>query len=173
MKTTNQQRKKRQGPRPAEGPPDVLQYGLWYLAKFGDTSEKNLRTKMRNKTDEESWIDEAIQKLIDLGYQSDERFAELIVRKGLESKSWGRARIEAEMFRKGVPSDVAKEAMVVLQDDDPATRADEALGKKFRLKNLVEQKDRARATRYLASRGFDFQSISAAISRHNDHCSIS
>jgi regulatory protein len=128
---------------------------------------------MRNKTDEESWIDEAIQKLIDLGYQSDERFAELIVRKGLESKSWGRARIEAEMFRKGVPSDVAKEAMVVLQDDDPATRADEALGKKFRLKNLVEQKDRARATRYLASRGFDFQSISAAISRHNDHCSIS
>lgn len=164
-----QQRKKRQGPRPAKGPECVLNYGIWYLSKFGDTSEKNLRTKMRNKTDNENWIDQALQKLMDLGYQSDERFAELIVRRGLESKSWGRARIEAEMVRKGVPSEVAREALVVLQDDDPAARATEALAKKFRMRELVEQKDRARATRYLASRGFDFQSISVAISRHNEH----
>ena len=167
----HQQKQRRQGPRPAKGPECVANYGVWFLSKFGDTSEKNLRTKMRNKTDNESWIDAAIQKLIDLDYQSDERFAELIVRRGLESKSWGHARIEAEMVRKGVPSEVAKEALVALQDDDPAERATDALAKKFRLRELVEQKDRGRATRYLASRGFDFQSISVAIARHNGEIS--
>lgn len=167
MNTQHSQRKKRQGPRPAKGPECVVNYGTWYLAKFGDTSQKNLRMKMRNKTDQEEWIDEALQKLISLGYQSDERFAELIVRRGVENKSWGRSRIEAEMVRKGVPSEVAKEALRALQGDDPDARATEALARKFRARGLTDQKDRARATRYLASRGFDFQSISTAISRHN------
>jgi len=154
--------------KPAEKPEDVWGYLTWYLNKFGDTSEKNLRDKLTNKTDNQEWIDRAIEKAIDLGFQSDTRFAEMIARRGFESKHWGRSRIEQEMMKKGVPSDIAKEAIGAWSDEHPEDRAAEALTKKFRDREIAEQKDQAKATRYLASRGFDFGCISAAIKLHND-----
>src|SRR5690554_5309366 len=100
-------KQKRKGPKPAEGPEDAYNYVVWYLSKFGENSEKNLREKLKNKTDNQEWIDFAINKVVELGYQSDSRYAEMIVRNGLGSKSWGKSRIEQELRRKGIPSDIA------------------------------------------------------------------
>lgn len=162
------QRQKRTGAKPAEKAEDAFNYLMWYLNKFGDTSESNLRTKLKNKTDNQEWIDFAIIKAIEHGYQSDSRCAEIIVRQGMESKAWGRSRIAMELKKKGIPADIATEAMAPLEDDDPTARATEALGKRFRGREITEQKDRAKAGRYLATRGFGFDSISKAIRNHNE-----
>lgn len=163
--------KKRTGPKPAEKAEDAYNYAMWYLNNFGDTSESNLRTKLKNKTDNQEWIDFAINKVIEHRFQSDARYAEIIVRQGMETKSWGRSRIAQELMKKGIQTDIANEAMSPLDDDDPIDRATQGLGKKFRDRDIVEQKDLAKAQRFLATRGFDFDCISAAIKQHNDNAS--
>jgi regulatory protein len=159
---------RRSGPKQAKSAESLFNYGVWYLHKFGDTSEHNLRMKMSRKTDNPEWVESAISRLVEMDYLSEKRFAELMVHKGLGSKTWGRARIEMELKRKGVRQEVIKEALEELQDDDPASRAEQVLAKKFRNNPITEQNERARATRYLASRGFDFQSVSKAIAGHNE-----
>jgi regulatory protein len=160
-------KKQRTGPKQARDAEALFNYGVWYLHKFGDTSEHNLRLKMSRKTEHSEWVDSAIDRLLKADYLNERRFADLVLYKGLGSKAWGRARIEMEMKRKGVKEEVIKEALTALSDDDPAARAEHALNKKFRSSEIKEQKERARATRFLASRGFDFQSISSAIEAHN------
>ena len=159
---------RRTGPKQAKNTTSLFNYGVWYLSKFGDTSVHNLSTQMSRKTENSEWVDDAIRRLVELDYLNERRFAEVMVHKGLGSKAWGRARIEMELKKKGVDQGVIKEALAVLADDDPAGRAEEALNKKFRARQIIEMKERARATRFLASRGFDFQSISKAIESHND-----
>lgn len=168
MSEERQSRKKRTGPKQAKSAESLFNYGVWYLHKFGDTSEHNLRTKMSRKTEHPEWVESAIQRLVEMDYISEKRFASLMVYKGLGSKAWGRARIEMELKRKGVKPEIIKEALEELQDDDPESRAEQALAKKFRNNRILDQKERARATRFLASRGFDFQSISKAIEAHKD-----
>ena len=171
-KRDHNQKPKRKLPKPAKNPERVFEYAVWRLNEFGETSEKNLREKLTRVTDNQEWIDAAIAKLIELGYQSDRRFAEVIARKGLGSKRWGERRIEQEMKKKGINSDVIEEVMSsALSDDDPIARAQDALGKKFRGREIKEQKERARATRHLAGKGFSFDCISSAISRHNQEIS--
>lgn len=160
--------KQRRGAKPATNPEQVVEYLVWYLSKFGENSEANLRVKLKNKTDNQAWIDFAINKVIELGYQSDSRFADMIVRKGLGSKSWGKSRIEQEMRKKGLSTDVIQEALSALSDDDPLSRAKEAIDKKFRGREITEKKEWAKATRFLATRGFGFDSISSAIKLHNE-----
>lgn len=159
---------KKTGPKPAKDVERVYGYLVWYLGKYGEASEKTLREKLTRITDNQEWIDSAINKVIEQGYQSDSRFAEIIVRKGLGSKAWGKSRIEQEMKRKGLSSDVIEEALTALNDDDPLARAQEAIDKKFRDKAIKEQKELAKATRFLASRGFGFGVISSAIKAHNE-----
>lgn len=161
------QRRKRKGPIPAEGPEDVYGYAVILLGRFGDYSEKDLRERMKRKTDNQAWIDQSISKLIEHGYQSDARCAEGIVRKGMGGKAWGRSRIEQEMRRKGLSTETIEEALTLLAEDDPVERAKEALDRKFRDRVIEDQKDKAKATRFLATRGFGFGSISAAIEVHN------
>lgn len=162
------QNKKRKGARPAKEPEEVYGYAVFYLSKFGERSESDLRVKLKNKTDNPAWIDYAINKVIEQGYQSDSRYAEMIVRNGLGSKAWGRSRIEQEMRRKRLSSDVIEEAMTALIEDDPLSRAKDAIDKKFRGREITEKKDWAKATRFLATRGFGFDAISSAIKRHNE-----
>ena len=131
------QSKQRTGPKPAECADDAFNFVMWHLNKFGDTSESNLRTKLKRKTDNQEWIDFAINKVIELGYQSDSRYAEIVVRQGMESRSWGRSRVAMELKKKGIPDDVAAEAMAPLDDDDPIARCTEALGKKFRGREIT------------------------------------
>ncbi len=168
MNQNNRSKTPRNGPKQSKSAESLFNYGLWYLAKFGDTSIQNLRTKMSRKTENTDWVDEAIHRLVELDYLNEKRYAELMVHKGLGSKAWGRVRIEMELKHKGVDPEVIKEALSVLEDDDPAARAEEALAKKFRAREIAEMKEKARATRFLASRGFDFQSISKAIQAHNE-----
>ena len=156
---------KREGPKQAKDPERVYSYGVWRLSKYGEISEKKLREKMTRITDNQEWIDSAINKLIDQGYQSDSRYAEMIVRKGLGSKAWGKRRIEQEMKVKGISSDVIEEALEVLNEDDPLERAKDALAKKFRGREIKDQKEWARAMRFLARQGFG--GASDAIKLHN------
>lgn len=147
----------------------VINYAVIRLDRYGETSEKKLRDALKNKTDNQTWIDQAIERMIDLGYLSDIRYAEMLVRKGVEFKGWGKRRIEQVLREKGIPNDIAAQALLALEDDDPLSRAVGNLSKKFSSKiEYRDQKQYAKAVRHLASRGFGFDVISDAIKQYNE-----
>ena len=79
-----------------------------------DHSEKELMTKLTQKGYTQG-AEEAIAKLRDGGYVSDERFARLYVRELQTFKKYGKRRIEQELFRKGIDREIIRE---VLEETD-------------------------------------------------------
>lgn len=79
-----------------------------------DHSERELMTKLSQKGYADG-AEEAIAKLRNGGYVSDERFARLYVRELQTLKKYGKKRIEQELYRKGVDRDIIRE---VLEETD-------------------------------------------------------
>ena len=79
-----------------------------------DHSERELMTKLSQKGYTDG-AEEAIAKLRNGGYVSDERFARLYVRELQTLKKYGKKRIEQELYRKGVDRDIIRE---VLEETD-------------------------------------------------------
>ena len=79
-----------------------------------DHSEKELMNKLTQKGYTHG-AEEAIAKLRDGGYVSDERFARLYVRELQTFKKYGKRRIEQELFRKGIDREIIRE---VLEETD-------------------------------------------------------
>ena len=79
-----------------------------------DHSERELMTKLTQKGYGDG-AEEAINKLRDSGYVSDERFARLFVRELQTFKKYGKKRIEQELYRKGVDREIIRE---VLEETD-------------------------------------------------------
>ena len=75
-----------------------------------DHSERELMTKLSQKGYTDG-AEEAISKLRDGGYVSDERFARLYVRELQTLKKYGRRRIEQELFHKGVDREIIREVL--------------------------------------------------------------
>ncbi len=92
-----------------------------------DHSEKELRDKLSLKGYRKG-TDEAIDKLRDSGYVSDERFARLYVRELQTFKKYGKRRIEQELYRKGIDREIIREVL-----DETDFDEDE-------LVNLIERK---------------------------------
>lgn len=79
-----------------------------------DHSERELMTKLSQKGYTDG-AEEAIAKLRNGGYVSDERFARLYVRELQTLKRYGNKRIEQELYRKGIDRDIIRE---VLEETD-------------------------------------------------------
>ena len=75
-----------------------------------DHSERELMTKLAQKGYTDG-AEEAIEKLKNGGYVSDERFARLYVRELQTLKRYGKRRIEQELQRKGVDRDTIREVL--------------------------------------------------------------
>lgn len=99
-----------------------------------------------------------IQELTTLGYQSDARFAEMLVRSRLQ-KGHGRRRIEAELNTHGIDAESASVCFEELEEGE-RDRAIQALAKWSRSKQAPT---REQALRFLAGRGFQFSDATEAV----------
>ena len=75
-----------------------------------DHSERELVTKLAQKGYTDG-AEEAIAKLRNGGYVSDERFARLFVRELQTLKKYGKKRIEQELYRKGIDREIIREVL--------------------------------------------------------------
>lgn len=136
-------------------PPSALSYVIWLLSRR-DYSEKELRQKLALKEHTPEAIDAAILQAQTYGYQSDQRFAEVQTRQ--KANAAGDRKLRMQMKTKGVDVDVIEQALEALPDENH--RAFEAM-RRFRGKTpdaALHQK----AFRFLAGRGFSFDSIKFA-----------
>lgn len=148
--------------RPDPGDPKARAIKL--LARR-EHSAKELKRKLEVRGISSDAAAQVVRGLAQDGWQSDARYAELLVRSRI-SQGYGPVRIEAELEVAGVPSEDIRAAM------DDAAADWRALAAEIHAKHFGQlpksSAERAKQYRYLQGRGFDSSQISAALKGNAD-----
>lgn len=136
---------------------------------YRDHSEKEIRAKLLRKHDAD-YVDEAVEKLIELDLVNDERYAENYARELFERKKFGKIRIKSELRAKGISADIANAAVEELfeeEEPDNVQRIVDIIGKRYynRMNNEVGRKKVFSA---LQRMGYSFSDIREAMSEFSD-----
>ena len=114
-------------------------------------------------------IEQVIGEMEALGYLNDEQFAKDWIADRADRKRYGKTRLAAELSRKGIERDVAKEALASIDPDDEAARARKAAEAKWDRDALATldigqlQAEKRRITSFLQRRGFSWQTITKVL----------
>jgi regulatory protein len=80
-------------------------------------SEKELRTKLREKGFAESVVEEVSARLRELNYLDDESFARQWARNLAVNKLLGNRRIEASLVEKGIPQPLIRQVLTEVREE--------------------------------------------------------
>ncbi|MGH8443902.1 MAG: regulatory protein RecX [Solimonas sp.] len=123
-------------------------------------SAAELSHKLQRRGAEADVAREAVARMQDAGWQSDERYAEMLVRSRV-AQGYGPLRIRADLAAAGVSDAGARAALAAADCDWPALCA-ELRARKFRNAPRAAA-DWQKQYRYLASHGFAADAIRAAL----------
>lgn len=140
-------------------PSDPKARAIQLLARR-EHSARELKRKLEDRGIGEDEAAAAVAEVAAAGWQSDERYAEMLVRTRV-SQGYGPVRIEADLEVAGIPVEKIREALDGAGVDWHA-HAREAHAKKFRAPPATSA-ERAKQYRYLQGRGFDSGQIQAAL----------
>lgn len=134
-----------------------------YYLSFCDRSKKELIDKLKEKGYQDSEIDEALDKLIDYGYLSDERYALSYIKGHIQSR--GSRRIALELSGKGVPADMTRMLLSELEiDEEESVR--QLLKRRYADIDFEDEAQVRRMYAFFARRGFCYEDIRRAVSKY-------
>ena len=136
------------------------------LLNHREHSAHEIEKKLEAKDYEEAEISTAIQKLQEINYLNDARFAEVFVRSKI-NRHLGANRILQELQQKGVSSQVSKIAIEEAEVDwfELARQTKES---KFGEHKYKDFKEKGKQFRFLQYRGFSFDQINYALSPNDE-----
>ena len=109
----------------------------------------------------------AVEKLKEYKYADDLQFAALYVE--MNGRQKGARRIKAELMQKGIDETKAEQALLMLSEERSSESA-AALADKFMRGKANDFKNLVRLSRFLAARGFDYETINQIVDgRKNEH----
>lgn len=136
---------------------------------YRDHSEKEIRAKLLRKHDAD-YVDEAVEKLIELDLVNDERYAENYARELFERKKFGKMRIKSELRAKGISADIANAAVEELfeeEEPDNVQRIVDIIGKRH-YNRMNDEVGRKKVFSALQRMGYSFSDIREAMSEFSD-----
>lgn len=136
---------------------------------YRDHSEKEIRAKLLRKHDAD-YVDEAVEKLIELDLVNDERYAENYARELFERKKFGKMRIKSELRAKGISADIANAAVEELfeeEEPDDVQRIVDIIGKRY-YNRMNDEVGRKKVFSALQRMGYSFSDIREAMSEFSD-----
>lgn len=133
-----------------------------YLLSHREHSKKELVNKLSAKGNAQEEINSIILRLEDMNYLNDARFAEIFVRSRI-SKPLGKNRILQELIQNGIGSEEAKQT-IADANADWFELAKQLKERRFGEETCTDYKEKAKQSRYLQYRGFDFDQIKYALS---------
>ncbi|MBL4911422.1 MAG: recombination regulator RecX [Alteromonadaceae bacterium] len=139
---------------------NVLHSAINYLSRR-EHSANELVDKLRAKEYSLSDITPVIEHLQQNNYQSDQRYAECIVRHRV-TKGYGWQYIKQALKQKGVCESIINQEYKN-QQIDWYLQAELAYNKRFGDSEIKDKKDKAKRLRFMQSRGFSFEQILALI----------
>lgn len=149
-------------PRRKPAPPPTAYGTALRLLTLRERTESELRLKLRRKQFEPAEIDAAIERVRQLGYLDDARFAKGRAEALLSRGRLGPRAVAARLAASGVERNQAREAVSnAMSERDELTLAKAALRKKS--VDLQDPKARARAARFLLGRGFSSDVVRRAL----------
>ena len=135
------------------------------LITIKDRTEKEIRTKLKEKNFDENTIEEEIEFLLNYGYINDKRYAEHFTADAINIKKWGKSRIRAELLRRGIErfviDDAIEEAFAETEDDRLYTEME----KRYKNADFSNMKERTRIFNFYLRRGFSPDEIKGAMNR--------
>lgn len=136
---------------------------------YRDHSEKEIRAKLLRKHDAD-YVDEAVEKLIELDLVNDERYAENYARELFERKKFGKMRIKSELRARGISADIANAAVEELfeeEEPDNVQRIVDIIGKRY-YNRMNDEVGRKKVFSALQRMGYSFSDIREAMSEFSD-----
>ena len=152
-------------PRPKSKPeeddkPDAYKKALGLLVRR-EHSHKELARKLRAKGADADDAAAALAKLAEQGYQSESRFAEMLIRTRLGG-GYGPLHIRAELGTHGISQVTAATLMAEAEPDWPSL-AVEALRRRYAGRPALDRAERLKRAHFLQRRGFDAATIRTAV----------
>ena len=139
------------------------------VIEFKDRTEKEIREKLTQKGYDENITEDEIAFLKDYGFINDLRYAQRFVSDAINLKKWGKARIRAELLRKGVDREIidntVEDAFIDVDDD----RLLKEMQRRFKNSDLSNIKERTRIFNFYMRRGFSPDEIKGTM---NSMCSF-
>jgi regulatory protein len=130
-------------------------------------SAYELKLKLRQKGYSLELIDQVIDELINSNYINDYEFALLFTEENIKNKFWGRKKLEAELFKKGI-----NRSIVSLVTGEKFSAGDELnqaleLGRK-KIKSLSSRgiesgKIKTKLISFLLTKGYDYEISSRTV----------
>jgi regulatory protein len=149
-------------------PPSAYNYAL-NLLSARPYATRALHRKLIQKQYSAADADDAIRRLVDNGLLNDAKYAEQYARSKITTTGSSKRRLQQDLYRKGIKSDVATNAIAnVLESEeiDPAAVIERVARKKVaQLGDLEPVVIRRRLFAFLARRGYDVDEIKAVVSR--------
>ena len=128
-----------------------------------DYSRAELLKKLLEKGVDEDEATEAVDRLAELGFVDDARYAPIVVRH-YAAKGYGARRVQQELARRGIPKELWDAAM----EQMPAQ--DDTIDRLLRSRLRAGETDRAalkRASDYLLRKGYGWDEIKSALARYH------
>lgn len=124
-----------------------------------DHSVKELKTKLMRTSDEKN-SQRAIDRMLELGYLDDEKYARELLNHLINSKKMSLPFIKQEMFKRGVPSEIISEVLSETEIDNVSSITELIMGKYRNKLNAENGKEKVIAA--LMRKGFSYSDIKSA-----------
>ncbi len=134
---------------------------------YGDLSRKKLMEKLCRFGIEEEVAAAACDYMEERGFIDDARLAGRLCARFAESKHWGRRRILPELQQRGIPAELAREALDAL-DFDYTDGVRHHLETKYRKSDLGDPRERNRAVQGLLRLGFEYEEIRSVMADQSE-----
>jgi regulatory protein len=124
-------------------------------------SERELRTKLKEKGYDESVVGDVTARLRELRYLDDESFAKSWARNLAVNRLWGNIRIEASLRDKGIPRELIERVIREVREELSEQKALRAILKKKEksLTMKMDGRNKRRLARSLMGQGFPLDLI--------------
>ncbi len=136
-----------------------------YLLGIKDYSCSQMRDKLSADFMEQA-VEQTVQKLVELGYLDDERYAEKLARYCLNQKKWGHTKAVYYIRQKGISLELARTALSEV-DVDLVENITSIIEKKY-INKLGDYKQNQKVIAALARLGYNYSDIKTAIQRYTD-----
>jgi regulatory protein len=134
-----------------------------------DHSEAELRRKLKEKGYLEG-VEETVERLRELGYLDDARFARSFAASAIRNGRGYGARLKMELSRRGVAGPIIQEALAALGEEFEETGVlADTIARRFAGfdPSSATEKEKRRVVAYLQRKGFTISAILTALKTHS------
>jgi len=132
-------------------------------------SERELLIKLKTKAYEERLIKIVLNDLREKSFIDDQVFANHFIEEKLKKKRWGKNKIRAALFSKGVSSSIIDDVLQSFNSEEDQNEVALSLAKKkfenLKLRETDSKKLKQKIISFLLSRGFDYEVSSGAVNK--------